>query len=66
MKCKVYSYVEGKDKLLIFELNGILKHNGKQKATIASYGEPIGNFYKCPSSQHEKMKRSLAKQRNIL
>jgi len=45
VKCKVCIVIERQDKLLVPELDLLWKHVGQKKATIASTGVVVGDFF---------------------
>jgi hypothetical protein len=44
VKCKVCSYIEKKDKLLILKFDGLQKHVGQQKAIIANLDVEVREY----------------------
>jgi hypothetical protein len=44
--------VERKEKLLVPQLDSLLKHFGRHKAKFPSCGVEVGYFYFDPKSQH--------------
>ncbi len=42
--CKVYTFIEGKQKLPAPKLDSLLKHQGRQKAKVSMFGVDVGSF----------------------
>jgi hypothetical protein len=56
--CKICIHIKGKEKLLILNLNSLIKHFGLKKCIKAKSEIVIGELYICPSKvrvQNEKM-----------
>jgi len=54
VRCKVYSIVEGREKLLVPKLDSLVKHYGLKKCIVAKLGFVVGQFYSCPINTHVK------------
>jgi hypothetical protein len=54
---RIYSIVEGKEKLLNPKLNGLQKHLGERKVLIVHPRVAVGEYYQSFGSQHQKNKR---------
>ncbi len=52
VKCKVYNVIDGRNKLLVANLNYLWKHVGRMKATIAFVGVVMGDIYFLKTNQH--------------
>jgi len=57
VKCKIYTKVECKDKLVVPKLDGLHKHNQRRKCKQPKPRQKVGEFYTNANSQHAKNKK---------
>jgi hypothetical protein len=60
VRCKVYSTIEGREKLLVLKLDSSVKHYELKKCIVAKLGFIVGQFYSCPTNTHVKNEKLLA------
>jgi hypothetical protein len=52
VQCKVYSFIDGKDKLLVVKLDSLWKHAGRRKTLVVMMGVKVGEHYFLKSNAH--------------
>jgi hypothetical protein len=52
VRCRIYSVVEGKEKLLNFKLDDLHKHLSKRKVLVVHPKVVVGEYYQSSKSQH--------------
>ncbi len=57
VRCKIYSIIERRDKLLVPKLDYLVKHLGSKKCIVAKNGIVVGEYFTCPTIQHMKNER---------
>jgi G:T-mismatch repair DNA endonuclease (very short patch repair protein) len=67
VRCKVYSIVEGREKLSVPKLDSLVKHYGLKKCIVTKLGFVVSQFYSCPINTHVKNEKLVASvRRNIV
>jgi hypothetical protein len=56
VRCKIYSIIERRDKLLVPKLDYLVKHLGSKQCIVAKNGI-VGEHFTCPTIQHMKNER---------
>jgi hypothetical protein len=54
VRCKIYSIIERRDKLLVPKLDYLMKHLGSKKCIMAKNGIVVGEYFTCPTIQRMK------------
>jgi hypothetical protein len=54
VKCKVCSFIEKINKLIVLKFDGLQKYDAWQKATIAKLDVKVGEYFMSLNSQHVK------------
>ena len=57
MRCKIYSDVAGRNKLLVPELDSLYKHIGRRRAVVDIEKVRRGEYYYVGTNQHVKDER---------
>jgi hypothetical protein len=57
VRCKIYSIIERRDKLLVPKLDYLVKRLGSKKCIVAKNGIVVGEYFTCPTIQHIKNER---------
>jgi hypothetical protein len=52
VSCKVYSDIEGKEKLLVLKLDSFIKHLGLRKCQAARSKMKVEDYFVCPRNFH--------------
>jgi hypothetical protein len=56
VRCKIYSIIERRDKLLVPKLDYLVKHLDSKQCIVAKNGI-VGEHFTCPTIQHMKNER---------
>jgi hypothetical protein len=52
VQCKVYFFIDGKDKLLVAKLGSLWKHAGRRKVLVVMSKVKVGEHYVLKSNAH--------------